>query len=344
MKVLVTLGYFDDTGECALAEVDLARGDSRIARRFEPPSSLVVPDKGFTGATWTGAPRQSELVVCAFNALHRFDGQTLQLRGTLHQPDMNDLHAVCCDDGRLLVANTGLDAIDVYTIDGRYMGGYRSEPSWLLAERWAGRTPSRADHERMLAGGWDGAAIAFEDSAPLDRYYSTDGGLPIVRRKLRDYVHPNHVAVVGHQVLVTRLADRRVVDVNGFKEVLQAPAPPHDGELDGDRFWLTCVDGRVLSYAIDRAGVTSRVTTEVDASVQSGCYGWCRGLLVTEEHLVVGFTAIRRVPQYPWRHHPFEDTTTEVVVLDKRTLRLVTRVAIGPSDRHAKIFDIVRWE
>ncbi len=344
MKVLVTLGYFDDTGECALAEVDLARGESRIAQRFEPPASLVVPDKGFTGATWTGVPRRSDLVVCGFNALHRFDGQTLQLRGTLRHPDMNDLHAVCCDGERFLIANTGLDAIDVYTLGGRYVGGYRSEPSWLLAERWAGRTPSRADHERIVAGGWDGTTIAFEDAAPLGDYYSTGRDLPVGRRKLRDYVHPNHVAVVGKQVLVTRLADRRVMDVNGFREVLEAPAPPHDGEVDGDRFWITCVDGRVLAYAIDDAGVTSRVAVEVDVSVKSGCYGWCRGLLVTEEHLIVGFTAIRRAPQYPWRHHPFENTTTEVVLLDKRTLAMVTRVAIGGPGRHAKIFDIVRWE
>lgn len=343
MKILATVGYFDDTGQCELVEVDLARETARSVLRFLPPPSLRVAGKGFTGATWTGAPGRSDLVVCGHNALHRFDGATLMHNGTLHQPDMNDLHGVHRAGDRLYVVNTGLDAVDVFTLDGRYEGGYRCEPSWVLVERWSGRTPSREEHARLLRPGWTGDAPAFAPAADLGGYYTAGAAVPLHLRKLRDYVHPNHVTTIGAQVLVTRLADRRVVDVAALRVVLEAPAPPHDGELDGDRFWITCVDGRVVSYAVEGERVTSREIERIDVTAASERYGWCRGLLVTADHIVVGFSAIRTPPRYPWRTEPFERTTTSIVCLEKRTRRVVARVDLAMEGRHSKVFDLLPW-
>ena len=343
MKVLATLGYFDDSGACALIEIDLARETARTALSFTPPPPLRQAGKGFTGAAWTGLPRQSDLLVCGPSAIYRFHGETLLHTGTLHQPDMNDLHCVCCADDRLYIANTGLDSVDVFSLEGRYLGGFRCEPSWLLAERWAGHTPSREDHARLLFPGWSGLAPTFESANDLGDYYSQGTLAPLHQRKVRDFVHPNHVVTVGSQLLVTRLADRRVVDAAALREVLQAPAPPHDGELDGDRFWITCVDGRLVSYAVESGRVTHREIEQIDVTAASGCYGWCRGLLVTDEHLIVGFTAIRRSPRYAWRSEPFDRTATSVVCLEKRSRRVVARVDLESSERHCKLFDIVRW-
>ncbi len=341
MKVLATLGHADGTG--SIVEVDLVHADLRTVVSYLPPPELHVPDKGLTGAAWLGAPGQSDLVVCSFNALHRFGGPLLRHLATLHRPDMNDLHGVCCDGERMFVANTGFDAIDVYDLAGSFVGGYRCEPSWLSAERWAGRTPSREDHARLLRSGWTSGSTSFPDDPPTGTYYQGPAAAPFHRRKLRDYVHPNHVALVGDQVLVTRLADRRVVDVARFRVVLEAPAPPHDGVLDGDRFWITCVDGRVLAYEVAGGRVTARVAAQVDVSKISGCYGWCRGLLVTEELVVVGFTAIRREPRYFWRDRDFADTTTAVVALDKTTLSMRARMTISQDYRApGNLFSIVR--
>ncbi|MFN9977439.1 MAG: hypothetical protein ACK58T_46795, partial [Phycisphaerae bacterium] len=167
-------------------------------------------------------------------------------------------------------------------------------------------------------------------------------GNPLHRRKLRDFVHPNHVAVVGDQILVTRLTDRRVVDVSRQQVVLEAPAPPHDGVLDGDRFWLTCVDGRIVAYEVRDGRATSKVAATLDVSALSRCHGWCRGLAVTDTHIFVGFTAIRRTPQLPWRDHPLYATETAIVALDKSRLEFVATMRIGRDDSSpSKIFTLL---
>lgn len=342
MRVLATLGYFDASGEGVLMEVDLARETARSVARGMPPEPLRVPGKGWTGMAWTGTVGQADLVVCGFNALYRLAPPDFRLTGVLHQPCMNDLHHVACDGERLLVANTGLDSVEVYSLGGAYLGGYRTQPDWLAATRLGGHTPARADWGALLAPGWSGTTPDPRFETPSGAYYTEPAGTaPFHRRVVRDFVHPNHVAVVGSQVLVTRLQDRAVVDVAALCPVVtDTPGHPHDGELDGDVFWITCVDGLIVGYAVEGGRVTGREVRRLDVAALTGRRGWCRGLRATPEYLVVGLTELRHPPRYEWRGGALAGTETAVLCLDKRSGRLVARVDLGDRVRHSKLFDL----
>jgi len=343
MRVLATLGYFDASGEGAILEIDLARGTQRTTIRQVIPEALRVAGKGFTGATWTGEPGRSDLIVCGFNALYRYSMPDLRHTGTLHQRCMNDLHHVACDGERLFVANTGLDSIDVLTLDGRFAGGYRWQPDWLTARHLQGDAPSRSAWPSLLEPGWAGEPPEIVPEKPDGRYYLESSPIKEPhRRVIRDFIHPNHIALIGDQVLVTRLLDHSVVDAATLRPVItDTPGHPHDGVCDGDVFWITCVNGVVAGYAIEGGRVTGRMIHSLDVFELTSCTGWCRGLLVTAEHLIVGLTEIRRMPRSRWCDRPFEGTKTAVLCLDKKSGRLVACVDVGERDRHPKLFGLL---
>ena len=341
MKILLTVGYFDASGEGHLVEIDLAREAISTLLAHTPPESLHVPDKGFTGAAWSGTARKSTLFVCGPCAVHQVEPSTWSVTATWHQPCWNDLHHVAVARDRVYVVNTGLETIDVLSMDGSFLGSHALHPGWLSAARLSGFSPAREALPALRDVRWP---LRHERSqtAPLPQDYYTrpDAALPFARRKVRDYVHPNHVTIHEGRLLVTRFLDRAVEDVTSFQRVIEGtPGLPHDGLVDGDRFWITCVNGLVIAYAIEGGRVTGREVERFDVFA-TGHTGWCRGLAVTRDHLVVGLTAIRRMPRYRWCDRPFEATETSVLCIERRTGKLAARVRLE-GDRHAKIFSVL---
>lgn len=343
MRVLVTVGYFDPSGEGRLVEIDLARGTQVVRLSHAPPEPLRLPEKGFTGAAWTGAPGTSPLLVCGFCAIYEVDPITWSVTGTWHQRCMNDLHHVAIAGDRVYVVNTGLEAIDVFTREGRFLGSHALHPGWLSAARQSGFAPARDALPALLDARFPPRAPDLEAEPPAGAYYSSPAASePFSRRKVRDYVHPNHVAVHEGALLVTRFLDRAVDELPSFRRVIEdTPGLPHDGFIDGDRFWITCVNGLAVAYAIEGGRVTGREVERVDVFA-SGHTGWCRGLAVTRDHVIVGLTAIMGVPRYRWCDLPFEATETSVLCFERRTGRLAARVLLDDGARHPKIFSVLR--
>lgn len=342
MKVLATLGDFADEGVGRIVEVDLAGGRAREVLTWLPPPSLRVKGKGFTGLAWLGEPGQAPLAVAAHSCICRVDIARWEVTGVLHDPGMNDLHHVAFDGGRLLVANTGADRVDAFGLDGHYLGGWDFAPAWVSSARYGGANPSRAAWQAALRPGWVVAARPL-DEEPMDAgyYANTAREEPFHARKMRDFVHPNHVAVVDGRVIVTRFQDLAVQDVSDWSHVIpQTPGHPHDGVAEGDRFWLTCTRGVVVAYAIERGRVTARELERMDVFERSGRSGWCRGLAVTSDLIVVGLTAIERMPRYRWCDRPFETTETSILAFERRTGELVSRVDLGAFGTRPKVFDI----
>ncbi len=347
MKVLVTAGYFDASGEGRLLEIHFERGTQRTLLAYVPPEPFCVPEKGFTGAAWSGAPGSSVLFVCGSSAVYQVDPRKWSVTNTWHQRCMNDLHHVAVTDDRVYIVNTGLESIDVFTRDGVFLGSHALHPGWLSSARQDGFSPDRAVLPDLLDARWPPAPRAECASAieatPVDYYTPHTSAIaqPFSKRKVRDYVHPNHVVVHGSQILVTRFLDRAIDDVTTFRRVIEGtPGLPHDGLVDGDRFWITCVNGLVIAYAIEHGRVTGREVERFDVFA-TGHTGWCRGLAVTRDHVVVGLTAIRRMPRYRWCDRPFEETETSVLAMDRRTGRLVSRVEIEGGGRQPKIFSVL---
>ncbi len=74
MRVWVTLGYFDERGDGTIVELDASDGSVREVLSFDPPESLRVPHKGFTGAAWTnGSGREDRRHEAAFTLCHPFE-------------------------------------------------------------------------------------------------------------------------------------------------------------------------------------------------------------------------------------------------------------------------------
>ncbi len=332
MRLLVTGGYFDESGECFIERVDLARGTRERLLTFVPPAAHRLAQKGFTGAAWQD---DDTLLVCSFDAVWRIQPSTGRCTGRLHQPDFNDLHGVLVEPskGLIHVCNTGLDAIETFDLDARFLGRMALSPAWFEARRLAGEAVERSELARVLKAGWN-EVNAPSFASPSGDYYTKPSGEPFHRKKVRDYAHPNHLVRWNGRLIATLLSPRELRCVQGYKAVAKLASPPHDGVVVGDWLWVTTVDGRI--WSVEPSGQT-HLLTDVSATGHSG---WCRGLFVCNEGIAVGLTAIQRRPQYAWRDFPYEQTETSVLWLERETGRLMGRVLFD-GERFPKVFALL---
>lgn len=335
VKALVTGGYFDDSGEGVVWRVDLAAERVEALLRWTPPAHLRVPSKGFAGGSLAA---DGSLYVAAHAAVVRVDPVAGTVTGVLHQPCMNDLHHVAALGDRLYVANTGLGAVDVFGRDGSFVGSHALLPAWANARRLAGEDfPSDAP---PVQPGW---GASFPDPWPdreEDGYHAADRrSAPFHRLKVPDHLHVNHVAAVGDRLLATCFADGTLRDLRTFEVAARLPeAFVHDGILVGGSLWLTAIDGTVLELDPRTFEVRRRFAT-----FDTGHFGWCRGLAVTERHLLVGMTEVRRgrLPRHRWADREPEGSETSVLLLDRADGRLLARVALTDAARHSKLYSLL---
>jgi hypothetical protein len=338
VKVLITGGYFDASGECFIDEVDLARGVSRRMLSFFPAPNVRVPAKGFTGGCWLDS---TTLLVCSFNAVHRIDTNNWRETGRLEQADFNDLHHVSHDagTGHIFVCNTGLDSVEVFDSTGRFVARHATSPAWFEKERLEGQAVDRARYPELLSAGWSGAGGDVPRTHPRDAYYGTCAGTAFGISIVRDYLHPNHAVAVDGCLAVTMLAPREVRCLGTHQVLARTDGHPHDGQVEGCRFWTTTTRGVVTAW--DRtAGVPWRASETHDV-FESGYSGWCRGLHVAPDRIVVGLTEMRSPPQFAWCDRSLSATSTAVVALERGTGRLLQHTRLGEPERHPKIFSIL---
>ena len=345
VKLLVTLSDSLDPGFGRIAAVDLERESAEIVLEWVPPPSLRTSGKGFLGLAWLGTPGQSDLVACAHAGLCRIDPTTWTVTGVLHQPCMNDLHHVAVHEGRLIVTNTGVDRVDLLDMSGQFVGGWDMSPAWITAERLNGRNPSRDSWAGALRRGWGLESGAIENEPfPPNLAELASPSLPFATRKTRHFVHPNHITMLAGRPLVTRFIDRSIQDLADWSfPIPETPGHPHDGEVHGDRFWITCTAGLVAAYAIENGRLTSREVERIDIPECIGRRGWCRGLIVKEDLIVVSLTAVQYMPPFGWPYPDFSNTETSILAIDRRTLKLVAHVDLQTFGQLPKLFGMVEW-
>lgn len=339
MKALVTGGYFDDGGDGVVWVVDLSAERADVLLRWTPPPHLHVPAKGFAGGC---VADDGMLYVVAHAAVVRVDPVRAAVNGVLHQPCMNDLHHVASRDGRLYVANTGLGAVDVLGLDGTFHGSHALLPAWANARRIGGEDPPAGDPP--VRPGWDGRAPEPWAAGRIDDgYHAVDRrAAPFHRLKVPDHLHLNHVAFVGDRVLATCFADGTLRDLLRFDVAARVSGGyMHDGVVHRDALWLTAIDGAVIE--LDARTLAERRRLSAFAT---GHHGWCRGLAVTDDHLLVGLTEVRRgrLPRHRWADRAPEGSETSVLLIDRCDGRLLSRVALTDNDRHSKLYSVLRVE
>jgi hypothetical protein len=345
VKLLATISDTLDPGFGRIAEVDIERETAEIVLEWVPPPDLRTSSKGFVGLAWLGAPGQSDLVACAHAGLCRIDPTTWTVTGVLHQPCMNDLHHVAIHDRHLLVTNTGLDRIEAFDMSGQFVGGWDLSPAWITAERLNGRNPSRASWTSARHRGWKLESSALDNEPfPVNLEQATSPSLPFPTRKTRHFVHPNHITMLGGRPLITRFIDRSIQDLADWSfPVPETPGHPHDGDVHGDCFWITCTAGLIVAYAIENGRLTSREVERIDIPERFGRRGWCRGLVVKDDVIVVSLTAVQYMPPFGWPYPDFSNTETSILAIDRRTLKLLTRVDLQHLGQLPKLFGMVEW-
>jgi hypothetical protein len=360
MKVLLSLGYFDDSGEGRLLGVDLSSGHTDVLVSYLPPEQLRVTARGFTGACLS--EDRSMIYVCGHAAVFRVSTRTFGVDRILHIPSFNDLHHVAVREGRLYISNTGSDSVDVFSEGGRFIGSYMLSPPWLLADKMQGRVPAASLD--VHDAGWQLDASAGTErlqshtgAQQADDGYHTSQGLrsstPYWRAKLPDRLHPNHCCPLAGQTLVTCLKDGSIRELESLRILYQAPGTyPHDGVAADGRFYFTTVDGRL--WALPTSGgvlppVVSDSARRWDVPAMSGIHGWCRGLLIHSsagrQTAIVGFTEVRRgrVPAHRWCDRSPDGSRTGLVWLDLDTGDILARVDLSDPARHSKIYSILPW-
>jgi hypothetical protein len=351
MHFLVTGGYFDDTGECVIQEVDLHSGNARSWLRHLPPPRLLCPTKGFAGAS--RSPQGEALYVAAHSFVARVDLRRASIDGVLHQPCFNDLHHVAVrTDGmqeRLWIANTGLSSIEVFDGQGGFIGSHALLPAWVNAARIEGKQAPESWSE-VLEVGWDGNFPASwrEHTPGGDRYHTPTSELMVRhfhQAKVRDHLHPNHIGFLQGRPVATCLYDGSVRELTSFQPIARLPgAFPHDGLYRDDGLWLTTIDGVV--HRLDTSQRPMVVAETWDIPALTGHYGWCRGLYVDEQHIVVGMTEVResRLPKHRWSERPTLGSETSVICIERQRGTLVARVDLTDPARHHKIYSLIPWE
>lgn len=337
MRALVTGGYFDEGGDGVIWEVNLATERAEVRLRWTPPRHLHVPTKGFAGGS-IGA--NGQLYVAAHAAVVRVDLGRDEVTGLLHQPCMNDLHHVTAHQGQLYVANTGLGAVDIFSEDGTFTGSHALLPAWANARRIAGEDPEAPP----VNPGWEGVSPpSWVEQTDRDPYFSKERQTQAFhQQKVPDHLHANHVCFLGGRPVATCFSNGSLLDLSSFQVLWRRPDTYlHDGVLHGESLWLTAIDGTVFELSADDLSLRRALQ-----AFKSGHHGWCRGLAITDEHLLIGLTEVRRarMPRHRWADRAPEGSETSVLLLDREDGRLLARVDLSDAVRHSKLYSVLPME
>jgi len=310
-KWLLTLGDFEtELGTIAIAEWD---GESLNVERllsYEFPSAQSVYGKGFTGAQIF----EGTLFICGFNTIYTMDLNTLTVQPWLIRDDFNDLHNLTIlkdadGDVQVWVANTGHDRVDCFDFNGTMR-------STTQLKKQPGSLPNN----------------------PSNPYFNSDSDMPIYCQKLYDKVHPNSIILWSSNILVSRFADKSIALLDGTT-VYQLPAPPHDLSIWKDELWTTTTEGRV--WRLLESEKQHELELVLDTFASTGRSGWCRGLAVHDDVLVVGFTRIVRMPRERWAERPYSETVTGLQIIDRATNRELAFSDLQWLGTHPKLFGVI---
>lgn len=262
-----------------ILELDLKSGSVRTCVEYKSPPEVRAHEHSsivFKAGTVVG----NTLYACTATEVLIFSLPDFQQTGYVSFPALNDVHHVTpTSDGNLLVANTGLDMVIKFTLQGEVL----SEWAVLDEEIWA------------------------RFSRDID-YRKIDSTKP-------HQSHPNFVFELNGEPWVTRFKQRDAICLDHrSKRIDIAVQSPHDGSICGDRIYFTTVDGRIV---IANAR-TLQVDEVVDLKLINGTdalLGWCRGILPLDERRIwVGFTRVRKTKfreNVLWVKHVFRPGMTE---------------------------------
>jgi hypothetical protein len=273
-----------------LLELDTETGASRVRLEYEsPPGRCPERDAShvFKAASWDG----DKLLLCTQTEVVVFDPRADRVERTISHRWFNDVHHVARLRGKLHVVSTGLDALLVLDDAGQVT-------------------------EVRSAGG-----------APTWQRFDPTRDYRLVPTTKPHECHPNYVFEARGSRWLTRFEQRDAVPLDlAAAPIRVAEAPIHDGVPFGGSVWFTAVSGQVVEA--DAATGATRDAWDLSAlGPTTDPLGWCRGILVEDERVFVGFSRIRPTEfkqNLAWLRAPLnrpEPRPTRVAAYDLRGRR-----------------------
>ncbi|MFT4929763.1 MAG: hypothetical protein ACI8WB_005898, partial [Phenylobacterium sp.] len=180
MILLVPVSYFFNQPRSEIWRLDTASGQITLWLSL-PPSRCPVRGKGITtlarSATAVNKAHDTiQWLACDFNTVMGLSAAGKVLLRYFDQQN-NDLHHLSVAGGKVYIANTGRDCIDVLDNNLVRVARYDGVDSPTLQQRLAG-----------------------EQQIDCDYYDKADCGLPFYQRRVKDRWHFNHIlALSDHQ-------------------------------------------------------------------------------------------------------------------------------------------------
>jgi hypothetical protein len=262
-----------------ILRLDTSSSIASVELEYKTPPEARAGDEA-SHAFKTASLIGNKLYTCTSTEVLIFEVPGFKRIGYVSLPCFNDLHHVApMPDGNLLVANTGLDMVVMFTPEGRVL----AEWNVLGEDPWS-RFSREVDYRKV------------ESMKPHQS-------------------HPNCVFMLGQDVWVTRLSQKDAICLTTpGKRINIDVQRPHDGLVCDNRIYFTTVDGRIVivnrtSLEIDQIidlNEIHRARNQDDVLL-----GWCRGVLpLDERRLWVGFTRVRKTQfteNVMWIKHAFKE-------------------------------------
>lgn len=245
--------------QAQVMRINVDTGEVEAKATYDSPPDHRPDDPEANIVFKAGVIAGDSLHVCTQTEIVTFALPDLAQVSCVSHPWFNDLHHVTVDDGgNFLVAVTGLDLVLEVT------------PGGDVVAEWP------------VPGGdtWD----RFDRDADYRKVVTTKP----------HRVHPNFVFRHRGDLWVTRFVQKDAIRLTGEPGGIEAQDEKlHDGEVRGDRLYVTVVDGH-LAVADLATGRTLEVYDLNAITDADRILGWCRGLyLLDDRRAVVGFSRMR---------------------------------------------------
>ena len=223
------------------------------------PDNNINPN--ITKELTCGHINNNELYVTSRTEVLVIDFETLRIKRKINSTTFNDLHHAMKIDKNIFVANTGLEMIQRYSLEGEELEqiNLSSIPTWK-------RFDKNIDY-RMV-----------ESTKPHEIH--------------ANYVFERKPGEIWATCLLPKKAiciseKKRCIDINeGFI---------HDGNVYEDSIFFTTTNGYLIE--INRSTLKRKRTYNVRsqyAQQKGGTLGWCRGVGVAEGRAYIGFSVLRQ--------------------------------------------------
>lgn len=242
-----------------VVRIDLSARSADVIVRYVSPPEAMPPGPDPSIVFKAGAIHRNRLYACTQTEIMAFDLSSFDMPFYISRPEFNDVHHILpLEAGGLVVVSTGLDAVFLLDVFGKIVREWSTsgQPIWSRFDR-----------------GTDWRRVA--TTKPHKS-------------------HPNYCFALNGELWATRFEQRDAVCLDRQRDRFEIGIErPHDGILRGGKIYFTTVNGHIIVFDAQ----SRKLVDDIDLNRISGenlNLGWCRGLLLMDEIVLVGFSRIRR--------------------------------------------------